>query len=207
MVGLCVWGGLSGWWQLWPLLGMLVLTIGVNLIVILSRNPGLLRERLKPDRPEKGWDRTIMIVSLVPFAAIFVVAGLDVLRYHWSPVSIAGMVAGALLMVLGDGITAWCMAENPFLERTVRVQEERGHRVITTGPYRIVRHPMYVGVIVMYWGLTLMLGSYLALVPTFVVSALVVVRAHFEDRALQEELEGYRDYAARTRYRLLPGVW
>jgi protein-S-isoprenylcysteine O-methyltransferase Ste14 len=207
VVGLCVWGGLSGWWQLWPVLGILILALGVNLTVIRLRNPGLLRERLKPDRPEKSWDKAILAVSLALFAAIVVVAWLDVLRYHWSIVPVEGMVAGALLTLVGDGIAAWCMAENPFLERTVRMQKERGHRVITTGPYRLVRHPMYVGIMVMYAGLTLLLGSYLALVPAILLDAMLIVRTYFEDRTLHEELEGYRDYATRTRYRLLPGVW
>jgi len=207
LVALCVWGGLSGWWQLWPFLALMLVVLAVNLITIARRNPTLLRERLKPDRPEKAWDRLVMASGWAFVLATVVVAGLDVLRYRWSVTPPAAMVAGALLCLAGNALVAWCMAVNPFLERTVRIQRERGHRVITTGPYRFVRHPMYVGVIVMYAAVPLVLGSWWALVPALLMDAVMVVRTYFEDRALQEGLDGYRDYAARTRHRLLPGLW
>jgi protein-S-isoprenylcysteine O-methyltransferase Ste14 len=207
LIGLCAWGGLSGWWQLWPFLALVLVVLTVNLTTIAVRNPALLRERLKPDRPEKGWDRIVMASWAVFALAIFAVAGLDVLRYRWSIVSPVAMVAGGVLFLAGDALVAWCMGENPFLERTVRVQRERSHRVIATGPYRFVRHPMYGGVIVMSLGWPLLLGSWWAMVPTLFMDAVIVARTCLEDHALHDELEGYRDYASRTPRRLLPGIW
>lgn len=207
LVGLCAWGGLSGWWQLWPFLGLAIIILAVNLTTIIVRNPMLLRERLKPDRPEKKWDKLVMALWSVLALAVVVVAGLDVLRYQWSVVSRAAMAAAGVLFLAGDVLIAWCMSENPFLERTVRVQQERAHRVITTGPYRFVRHPMYAGIIVMSLGWPLLLGSWLAMIPTLLMDMAVVVRTHLEDRAPHDELEGYRAYVLRTPHRLFPGVW
>jgi protein-S-isoprenylcysteine O-methyltransferase Ste14 len=136
-----------------------------------------------------------------------VVAGLDVLVYHWSPVPPWTWGLGLGLFVLGDVPVLWSLVENPYLERIVRIQEERGHKVITTGPYRFVRHPMYVGVFLMIVAWPLLLGSLWALVPAAGMIALMVYRTAAEDRMLLEELPGYQDFASKTRYRLLPGVW
>jgi protein-S-isoprenylcysteine O-methyltransferase Ste14 len=99
------------------------------------------------------------------------------------------------------------MATNAFLSTRVRIQEDRGHRVVTTGPYRMVRHPMYAATIIGFAGVSLLLGSWWAFVPGAVCTVLFIIRTALEDRTLQAELPGYKDYAARTRYRLLPGVW
>ena len=107
----------------------------------------------------------------------------------------------------GDVFVLWTMAVNPFLEKGIRIQEDRGHRVITTGPYRYVRHPMYAGAIVMFAGFPLVLGSGWTFVPVGVITVLFVVRTVYEDQVLRRELPGYAGYAERTRYRLIPGVW
>ena len=99
------------------------------------------------------------------------------------------------------------MGENPFLERTVRIQEDRNQMVITTGPYAIVRHPMYTGFMISSLGWPLVLGSYWAAIPVLLLDISFIVRTSLEDRTLQEELPGYREYARKTKYRLLPGVW
>ncbi len=207
LAALCAWGGLSGWWQLWPFLALTLAWLAVNLTVMLRRHPELLRERLKPDRPEMSWDRAVILAGWPLVLALVVVAALDVLRYRWSVASWGAMVAGGVLYVTGGALITWCLGTNPFLARVVRIQRERAHRVVTTGPYRLVRHPMYAGMLVMYAGLPLLLGSWWALVPALLMDALMVVRTRFEDRALHEGLEGYRDYATHTRYRLVPGVW
>lgn len=206
-VALCVAGGLAGWVQLWILLALMLLTLGVNLAVLLTRNPDLLWQRLKPDRPDKGFDRLIVFSSVPLFLALFVIAGLDVLRFRWSPLPLSASAVGAALWLLGEAPVAWTMATNPYLERTVRYQEDRGQTVITSGPYRLVRHPMYVGVLLMLAGLPLLLGSLWSFVPSVLTMGLIIARTYFEDRTLHEELPGYPEYARRTRYRLLPGLW
>jgi protein-S-isoprenylcysteine O-methyltransferase Ste14 len=110
-------------------------------------------------------------------------------------------------MVAGDAVFVWAMAVNRFFEGFVRIQKERGHRVVAAGPYRFVRHPGYVGSTVMWGGLFLALGSPLALASAASIVAILVLRTALEDRMLQRDLEGYRDYAARVRYRLVPGLW
>lgn len=206
-VALCALGARAGWVHLWVFLGLALLTVGVNLFVLVTRNPELLWQRLKPDRPEEGYDRLFIRASGVLFVAMFIVAGLDVLRYQWSALPLSASVLGAALWLIGAAPIAWAMAENPYLERTVRHQTERGHHVVTTGPYAWVRHPMYAGLLIVIAGLPLVLGSLWAGVPAILSMALFVARTYLEDRTLQRKLPGYQQYTRQTRYRLAPGLW
>lgn len=138
---------------------------------------------------------------------MLVVASLDAGRFKWSPAPVALQIVGWLGLILAGRLILWVTSTNTFLSRTVRIQEERGQRVITTGPYRWVRHPMYSGVIVIMVCVPLVLGSSWALVPGVLIGILFVIRTALEDRTLQMELPGYDEYAKRIRYRLLPGVW
>lgn len=206
-VGLCVWGGVNGYWHAYWFLALVVVMLAINLTVIKLRNPGLLRERLKRDRPEKHWDRVFMMAGAIAMVAIVVVAPLDFF-YRLGPVVPDWLVVAAAIPFLGgDAVIAWVMGENPFLERTVRIQEERKQVVITTGPYAVVRHPMYTGFIISSIGWPLVLGSYWAAIPVILLDVSFIVRTYLEDRTLHEELPGYREYAQKTKYRLLPGVW
>ncbi|UCH36194.1 MAG: isoprenylcysteine carboxylmethyltransferase family protein [Armatimonadota bacterium] len=199
--------GRIGWTRAWILFGLMLLTVAANLIVILRSNPRLLRERLKKDEASKSFDRVFMAVAIPVSLAILIVPGLDAVRFGWSSLPLGWLYVGAALHLLGDVPMAWAMATNPYLERTVRIQDDRGHTVITSGPYRMVRHPMYVGLLVMMAGWPLILGSVWTYVPVALLGILVVLRTAFEDRTLREELPGYAEYARRTRHRLLPGVW
>jgi protein-S-isoprenylcysteine O-methyltransferase Ste14 len=116
-------------------------------------------------------------------------------------------VLGAALVLLGDVLFVWAMAVNKFFSRTVRIQTEREHVVVMTGPYRYVRHPGYVGWTILWLGLTLILGSLWAFIPALLAVALIVVRTALEDKTLKKELESYEVYAEWVRYRLLPRVW
>jgi protein-S-isoprenylcysteine O-methyltransferase Ste14 len=143
----------------------------------------------------------------ISILAQYVVAGLDV-RNGWSagiglPVQI-GMLG---VILLGHGLVVWATASNAYFSQIVRVQTERGHRVASGGPYRIVRHPSYIGVILVYIATALALGSWWALIPGGVCAVLMVVRTALEDRTLLAELPGYTEYAEQTRYRLIPGLW
>ncbi len=177
--------------------------------IILRRfNPELLEARMQWRRKDtKPFDRIFMAVY-APLAYLQnVVAGVDAVRYGWSSVPVGWAYAGVALLFLGYFLVARVMAVNQHAETTVRIQKDRGHTVVSTGPYRWVRHPMYVGMMLMHLGAPLILGSLWALALTGLIIPLVIWRTALEDRTLQRELEGYREYASKTPYRLVPNLW
>jgi protein-S-isoprenylcysteine O-methyltransferase Ste14 len=174
----------------------------------LKLDPGLIEERISRKRPgAQGWDRMFVGILLLATLGIYVVAGLDH-RWKWTqPMPGWVMGAGMLSIVLSGGLMIWAMKVNPFFSAIVRLQTDRGHHVVTTGPYRFVRHPGYTGGLLMNLGLPLLLGSLWALIPSSVASLDLIIRTVPEDRFLHRELEGYADYAKRVKWKLLPGVW
>jgi protein-S-isoprenylcysteine O-methyltransferase Ste14 len=141
------------------------------------------------------------------YLALFVVAGLDAGRLHRTALGAGWAVVGAMVMAMATVPVAGAMAVNRNLEQTVRIQSERGHDVATTGPYRFVRHPMYLAMLVQLPATALLLGSVWAMIPAAGAAAALVVRTALEDRTLSRDLPGYQDYARHTRYRLVPGIW
>jgi protein-S-isoprenylcysteine O-methyltransferase Ste14 len=177
-------------------------------LLVFRRNRDLLEERQKPGVGAKAWDRRLLLVYTLLTMTLFIVAGLDVGRLHWSgTVPLWGQVVALLGFTLSFALIIWAMIVNDFYSRIVRIQGDRGQYVVTQGPYRFVRHPSYISSILSWVCAALALGSWLALVPVVLVAATVVVRTALEDRALQAELDGYGEYAQRVRYRLVPGVW
>jgi protein-S-isoprenylcysteine O-methyltransferase Ste14 len=148
----------------------------------------------------------LMPLLLASFVAIFLTAALDA-RFGWSHVSTPMIVVGYVLFTLGFAANIWVYAVNKFAEPSVRIQSDRGQKVIDTGPYAIIRHPLYAGCVVLIAGTALALGSYWALVPGVLGVLVMVVRIVLEDRTLQNELDGYKAYASRVRYRMVPGIW
>ena len=200
--------GTLHWPEAWVFLGTIAV-LGISGGLWLAKtDPALLAERMRPmmQNNQPAADKKFMLafgfVALVWFLAI----GLD-RRYHASDVPLALQALGWTMLVLSTGFIMWVMRENSFAAPVVKLQTERGHRVISTGPYAWVRHPMYTGTILFFVGAPLLLGSWwgVAMSPLFVV--LFAVRAGIEERALLAGLPGYGDYAARVRYRLVPGVW
>jgi len=188
------------------LLVFLFLTIaGVAYLWRINPDIFVARSRIRPGT--KTWDKVLVTLLLVSFYSLFPVAGLDAGRFHWSDVSPGLVILGYVLLCAGYFLSIWVYAVNKFAEPTVRIQTERGHKVIDTGPYAIVRHPLYSGALLMCAGIPLALGSFWALVPAAIGALILVVRTVLEDRTLQDELEGYKEYASRVRYRLIPGVW
>ena len=169
-------------------------------------NPDVLRHRAWPGKGTELWDWVWLAAFTPTLIAILIVAGLDI-NNEWALLSPWTSNLGVVLFVLGGGLFLRSMAENPFFEKTVRIQSERGHRVIDSGPYRLVRHPGYVGLVIWILSLPMVLTSAWAFIPTAIAIVSVVIRTALEDRTLHEKLPGYRDYAARVRSRLLPGVW
>ena len=198
--------GRLGWPAAWIFLGSYVLVILTLGVWVIRKYPEVVNERGKMEHM-KPWDKTLMTIYTVMLFVVFAVAGLDAGRFGWSVMPIALQVVGFVALIFAMAVTYWAMATNPFLSTIVRVQDDRGHYVITTGPYRYVRHPMYAMMFLMWPGTALLLGSWLALIPAVVIVIVFVIRTALEDRTLQTELPGYAEYAQRTRYRLVPGVW
>jgi len=198
--------GRLDWWRGWLSVGSLLLVAGVSIAVLRRKNPDLMRRRLEWQPGIKQFEGFVLIAMAAGFLIFYAVAGLDA-RYGWSQLSAAWIWPGIALELLGFVPIYLALAENPFLERHVRVQTELGHYVITTGPYRVVRHPMYSGVMLLLPGYALVLGSAWSFVPLTMLMATLLIRTELEDGTLWRELPGYKEYCTRTRYRLVPGVW
>jgi protein-S-isoprenylcysteine O-methyltransferase Ste14 len=199
--------GRLDWAAAWVYLGLLVAFSIANLVYLRRVNPELIDRRTRITRGTKRWDVVWSIVFSPLFVAVYAVAGLDAGRYGWSSMPGWLWLVGLALFLLGMALFSRAMGENPFFEKTVRIQEERGHRVVETGPYRLVRHPGYLGFVGWILSTPLLLGSWWAFVPTLLSIAGMMVRTAFEDRTLKAELPGYAEYANHTRYRLVPGLW
>jgi protein-S-isoprenylcysteine O-methyltransferase Ste14 len=177
-------------------------------VLVVPLDPELIAERTQIKEGVKEWDKRITVIGSVLYPlAILIVAGLDT-RYSWSPM-VPAMLQVATLAVAAAGnlISIWATAVNKFYSRFVRIQRERGQVVVSDGPYRYIRHPGYLGQIIFSLASALALGSLWALVPAGLFAGLLIVRTALEDRTLQDELEGYKEYAGRVRYRLLPYIW
>jgi protein-S-isoprenylcysteine O-methyltransferase Ste14 len=195
-----------GWRRGWVFL-LVFLVFGVLSSLYLWRtNPEIFVARSKVHPGTKSWDKVLLVLILASFFAVFAVAGLDA-RYRWSSVPVWLIVLGYALFSIGFAMSTWVYAVNKFAEPSVRIQSERGQKVVDTGPYAIVRHPLYVAGFFLVVGMPLAMGSYWALIPVAVGAMVILVRTVLEDRMLQNELDGYRDYASRVRYKLIPGVW
>jgi protein-S-isoprenylcysteine O-methyltransferase Ste14 len=195
------------WTRGWLFLLVFTLLMFGAIVYFRRVNPQMfaIRSRVHPET--KRWDKVVIGLLFLAMFAIPLVAGLDDGRFHWSSMSRLLMGLGYLLLITGWIGVAWAETVNPFFEPGVRIQTERGHRVIDTGPYAIVRHPGYVAASVMFAGFALSLGSWWALIPASVGSLVLVLRTVWEDRTLHVELPGYATYATRVRFRLIPGVW
>jgi protein-S-isoprenylcysteine O-methyltransferase Ste14 len=192
----------------WLFFGTAFVHYSVSTAVQYKLNPQLLVQRLKRKREgSKLWDEILMRVSnLLVLIAIPAVAGLDG-RFHWSNLDAYFAVVGLVFLGGSTVLLNWAMMVNPHFEPTVRIQKERDHKVITSGPYHIVRHPGYLAGILFTISIPLMIGSVFAFIPVGVYVLLMIIRAWLEDKTLQGELEGYSEYTSQVRYRLFPGIW
>lgn len=193
----------------WLLFGATLVHFTGSTLVVARLNPELISQRLTVRRAgSKSWDEVLMrVCNLTMLLLLPAVAGLDVGRYGWSALGAQYAALGLALMAVSSVLISWSMAVNPYFEPTVRIQGDRGHRVVSTGPYGLVRHPGYLSGILWAVSVPLVVGSFYAFVPVLLYSVLMVLRTQLEDRTLQGELEGYAEYARRVRYRLLPGFW
>ena len=205
---LFVTAGTLHWPAAWVFLGTSA-AIGIGFGWWLAKtDPALLAERMRPmmQKDQPAADKKFMLVFGVTALIWFLAIGFDK-RLHASDIPVALQALGLAMLLLTTGFIMWVMRENSFAAPVVKVQTERGHRVVSTGPYAWVRHPMYSGTILFFVGVPLLLGSWwgVALSPLFVI--LFAIRSGIEERALVAGLPGYADYTRRVRYRLVPGLW
>ena len=200
--------GRFDWLRGWIYLGSYFGVMAIGAVVVHRTNPDLFEARANwRHRDTKRFDKIFLAVFLPCSYLLPAVGALDNARFQWWPIGFAAVYPGVLLFAVSTALIAWVLAVNRFAETTVRIQSDRGHQVVTTGPYRFVRHPMYVGAILMFLAMPLILGSMWALVMASGMALLFLIRTALEDRALHRELPGYEEYAARTHYRILPGIW
>lgn len=200
-------GGRLSYWQAW-LFGAVNCCLVIALSVLLADQAGLIRERMKPGKTAKAWDKALMAFFFPLALSVLVIACLDAGRFRWSaPFHWIVYPFVYVLYVFSAYFHLWSIQANQFYTSTVSVEPEKGHSVVDSGPYRFVRHPGYTGIIFMELGIGVVLGSLWALIPGGLVAGLLVVRTVLEDAALRTELPGYEEYAGRVRYRLLPGIW
>jgi len=199
--------GRLDYWQGW-LTVALFLALLIEFSIAFVKKKDLMQERIKPGPGVKWWDKIFVAVLVPMIYSICFVAALDAGRFQWSPqLPLILYILMFLLTVISYCFVHWAMSTNQFFSSRVRIQTDRGHFVITEGPYRFVRHPGYLGTIVLLPAWALLLGSLYALIPALIANLLLIVRTYLEDKTLQKELPGYADYAQKTRFRLIPGVW
>ena len=177
-----------------------------TLITLAKRAPETLKQRGTWHVGVKTFDKVFMVCWLALSLIAPVVAGLDN-RFAWSHMPMATLYCGVVLVTLVWPLATWAMIENEHFEQLVRIQMDRAHHVVTSGPYQIVRHPGYAGAIVGTLSTPLILGTWCTFIPVGAIILLFLIRTVLEDRTLRKELEGYEAYTQKTRYRLLPGVW
>lgn len=195
------------WWNAWAYLGLYLVFLAFNAFILLGKHKDLVEERSQVGEGAKGWDKIIGLITGIGGFTVLILAGLDE-RFVWTGgIPLWAQIAAFVLLGLSYPLFTWAMVSNKFFSIIVRIQKDRGHTVQTGGPYRFVRHPGYASLLVTYLMIPVALGSLWAVIPALVLSINLFIRTGLEDRTLQNELDGYKEYAGRVRYRLIPGIW
>ncbi len=198
-------GSLS-YWQGWTYV-IIGLVMSVMNYTVFKIDPGLESERSKPGEGAKSWDKLILGLSLLTTIVMYIVAGLDSGRFHWSPeFNMSAYLPGIILTIAGQLLFLVAQKQNKFFSSTVRIQTDREHTVCESGLYKVVRHPAYLGSIIQVIGFPLLFGSLWSIIPVFISIVLLLTRTQLEDKTLKNELKGYKEYAKKTRYKLIPYI-
>jgi protein-S-isoprenylcysteine O-methyltransferase Ste14 len=199
--------GTLHWPEAWVFLIMYLTVTTIFGLYMRFKDPELYKERTSVKKDTKPFDRIILVCYLIAFVGMLVLTGFDAVRFRWSAVPLWLKIVSFAGFFPVSYVFLSVTAHNTFLSGTVRIQNERGHHVCTTGPYRIVRHPMYTAIILLAFLIPPALGSFYGWIGSAVVTLIFLIRTYLEDRTLQTELEGYREYARKVRFRLVPGIW
>ncbi len=193
----------AGWWYI----GLYVLMLSLASFILIPRRKEVIEERSKGTAGAKAWDLWITRLLAIPSLGLLLLAGLDQ-RWNWTlPLPLWARLLGGFAFAAGYFIVLWAMYSNQYFSQVVRIQTERGHAAVSGGPYRFIRHPGYLGMMVSMLGAVLLLDSLWGLICFALYAVLVVTRTTLEDQTLRVELPGYAEYSAQTKYRLVPGVW
>jgi protein-S-isoprenylcysteine O-methyltransferase Ste14 len=197
------------WWEAWVYALVSILTFVLSRVLAARHSPGILAERGKmlTQCDTQPWDRVLVPLVGVGYLLLMLAAGLEA-RFGQQPVfSLTVRLAALALFIAGMYWSSLALIENNFFSGTVRLQSERGHKVVSSGPYAVMRHPGYSGALLAYLSTPVFLESWWGFLPAVFLLVVLVIRTRLEDRFLQDNLPGYKEYAARVRYRLLPGIW
>lgn len=195
--------GTLAYWEAWGYLAILFIPMLFVLFYLLKNDPGLLARRMKT-REREAEQKLIIKLSFIPFLLAFLLPGFDK-RFGWSNVPVGMVVMADILVLLGYGIVFLVFRENRYASRVVEVEQEQ--TVISSGPYAMIRHPMYLGSLLLYILSPLALGSYWAMIPAILIIPVIIARIRNEESVLARDLSGYQEYMQKTRYRLIPGMW
>ena len=195
----------------WPQAWFFILMIGIYFLLYIflgiRKDPEQTQERSQMAENVKRWDKVIMGIYTVLLPTVFIIAGFDVGRFGWSKAPLSIQLVGWIGLILAAALILWTVRANTYLSRYARIQDNREQKVIISGPYRFVRHPMYLGILILFSCIGPALSSLFALIPSVIIDILFIIRTAKEDKMLQTELEGYQAYSQKVRYRLLPGIW
>jgi len=198
--------GTGAWFAGWVYLALFSVCGAAMTIWLLRHDPGLLEERMG-FQPKQAWDKMFIAALCIVFLVWLVLMPLDAVRFHWSRMAAWLQVVGAIVLLCSYYIFYLTYRENPYLSGVVRIQEDRGQTVVSTGPYHHVRHPMYAGGFLYFLGTALLLGSWHGVLFEPIFVGMIAVRAVLEERMLREQLEGYDAYMAQVKHRFIPHVW
>jgi len=194
--------------RVWILLLIMIIHSTILLIVLYKLNPELLNQRGEGQRDSKRWD--VVISGLYFIFALYVtltIAFLDIGRFHWSYISMSFAIVGIVILIFGWIISDWAMVVNVHFEKFVRIQTDRNHKIVDSGPYKYIRHPGYAAGVFWYLSVPVILGSMYAYIPALIGVCFLIIRTYLEDTTLQKELPGYTEYIQKVKYRIIPHIW
>jgi protein-S-isoprenylcysteine O-methyltransferase Ste14 len=195
------------WIEAWILIIIYFIYVMGSFIWLKKNNPELLKERTSRRNEGKWWDKIILTIYTILLMFMLVICGIDAVRFHWSNLPLILKIIGFIGYIPSVIIIFLTIKENAYLSEVVRIQKDRSQQVVKTGPYKYVRHPMYSGIILMILFTPFALGSFIALIFSGLIIILFIIRTYLEDKTLQNELPGYKEYIKKVRYRLVPGLW
>ena len=196
--------GTLHWNWAWFFIFVQIVILLINYAILPKK---VIEERGREKKNVKKWDKILVGLSIIPAIGIYVLSGLDY-RLSWSPGFHSSIhIISLAILLLASMLFTWSMVSNKFFSTMVRIQKERGHTLVAEGPYKYVRHPGYLGYILMVIATPVALGSIYALLMSFLVMIIFIIRTAMEDKTLLNELEGYREYSQKIKYKLIPSIW